>query len=429
MLKVRDVNLFLLSLWFSRGIAGDPRTDITPPKTIGLKEDKHPDHLLAVYDGEEFVFEESEWFLVNVIKLIWRYGFDYLRVKRWAESYLHMFMKIYQYQSEGYCFTSVEKLLHGLGDEEFVQMTKHSIDQALQKIGISQRFMKEMVDPIMRLSSGHRVNISAFAGMISLIGTASDLWTVEGGNKLICSGLLYSAKVNLIQGKVISIDTKRRPQRNGELVLLYEVNYTEGADTAYSMYDIVIMAAPFHPGKSQVRLRAFSQPISFTSGRYRQTFITLVEGSLNASYFGCRGSGPFRPTAVGTTANSRSSVLGASVSRPVTAAPDDRLSTSAPVWKVLSPQPLGQEQLSQLFPSREALREARFLSQPRYSPSDESPPFILHDHLYYLNAIEWAASTLEIMALSAKNAALLSHHRWFQQLEKVDQELKRKDEL
>ncbi|XP_032869960.1 prenylcysteine oxidase-like [Amblyraja radiata] len=386
-------------------------------RLLGLTEHDHHSNLLTVYNGEEFVFEESEWYIVNFFKLLWRYGFDFLRVKMWLESHQHKFMRIYQYQNLGYSFTSMDKMLHVLGGDTFVQMTKHSIDEALQNFGISQRFIDEMVGPIIRLTYGEGINVNAFVGMTSISETESDLWTVGEGNEKVCSGLLYATRVNLIKGKVTSVHAKKRPRRDGEVVTIYEVNYLADADTDYGIYDIVIVAAPLHSANPDIGFHAFSQPIDVVRGRYQQKVVTLVEGHLNASFFRYQGAGPFHPTTISTTVTSGSFVLGASVSLPVGSA-----EAPARVWKVLSSEPLGEEGLRGLFRSHTAVRQAQWLAHPRYSPEDRVPPFVLHHQLYHLNAIEWAASTLEMMAIAAKNVALLAHHRWFQQLDKVDQD-------
>lgn len=42
-------------------------------------------------------------------------------------------------------------------------------------------------------------------GAVSLAGAQNNLWAVEGGNKLVCSGLLKMANANLLQAKVNSI--------------------------------------------------------------------------------------------------------------------------------------------------------------------------------------------------------------------------------
>lgn len=54
-------------------------------------------------------------------------------------------------------------------------------------------------------------------GAVSLSGTDSGLWAVEGGNKLVCSGLLKASKSNLISGSVMSIEEKTRTKEIGKL--------------------------------------------------------------------------------------------------------------------------------------------------------------------------------------------------------------------
>ncbi|KAI4809922.1 hypothetical protein KUCAC02_018777 [Chaenocephalus aceratus] len=95
----------------------------------------------------------------------------------------------------------------------------------------------------------------------------------------------------------------------------------------------------------------------------------------------------------------------------------------AHVWKVFSPQPLTPEQLQDMFITWDSSSETRWLAYPIYRPPQrKTPPFILHNRLYYLNAVEWAASAMEMSAISARNVALLAHHRGHQQEVKVDQE-------
>lgn len=42
-------------------------------------------------------------------------------------------------------------------------------------------------------------------GAVSLAGAQANLWAVEGGNKLVCLGLLKLAKANLMQTQVTTI--------------------------------------------------------------------------------------------------------------------------------------------------------------------------------------------------------------------------------
>lgn len=54
-------------------------------------------------------------------------------------------------------------------------------------------------------------------GAVSLAGADSGLWAVDGGNKRVCSGLLYNSKSELIPARVTSISVKVRPSKSGTL--------------------------------------------------------------------------------------------------------------------------------------------------------------------------------------------------------------------
>lgn len=42
--------------------------------------------------------------------------------------------------------------------------------------------------------------------------------------------------------------------------------------------------------------------------------------------------------------------------------------------------------------------------------------FKLHDALYHINAIEWAASTMEMSAIAGRNVAILAYNDFLQKL-------------
>lgn len=59
----------------------------------GLSTIQSSGGLMGVYNGETLVFEESSWFIINMIKLIWHYGFQSLRMHMWVEDILDKFMR------------------------------------------------------------------------------------------------------------------------------------------------------------------------------------------------------------------------------------------------------------------------------------------------------------------------------------------------
>nr|XP_033804183.1 prenylcysteine oxidase 1 isoform X2 [Geotrypetes seraphini] len=425
-------SLLLCSLWIGArwgstskaGSKEDGEKLRYPPSKIGLSVRSRQASLTGIYNGEEFVFEESEWFIFNIIKLIWRYGFNFLRMYMWVEDLMDKFMRIYRYQSFEYSFSTVESLLHALGGNDFMHKLNCSINETMQKAGFSQKFINEIVIPAMRVNYGQSAKVNGFVGAVSLAGTDPGLWAVEGGNKLVCFGLLYSSKAQLILGTVTSIKEKSRPQRTGGILKLYEVSYQTAAGTLSNLYDIIIIATPLDHGMSNISFLGFNPPIVAFQKHFQQTVATFIYGHINASFFGCQEHSDFSLSEILTTGNSKLFLNSIGAVSPVKSINDHTLkpASTACIWKVFSPESLTEEQLEMLFTSYHAVIERKWLAYPQYNPPEKCPPIILHDRIYYINAIERAASAMEMSAIAAKNVALLSHHHWYDKLDRIDQE-------
>ncbi|KAG7476658.1 hypothetical protein MATL_G00085190 [Megalops atlanticus] len=394
---------------------------------LGLSQRSDVPGKMAIFDGEQLSFQESDWFIINFLRMLWQYGFNFLRMQMWVEGVLDKFMRIYQYQQFGYSFSSVERLLHAMGGDSFLHLANQTLEEAMLGAGFSQSFLNGIVAPATRVNYGQSVRINGFVGAVSLAGTDPGLWAVDGGNKKVCSGLLYHSKAELIPAQVTAISTKQRPIKTGGMASLYEVSYIEKSGSAHALYDIVIVATPLHQGVSQIAFHGFSPSIpSHFPGRYHQTIATLVHGLLNTSFLGVADppseflvSDILTMEHKGSIFNSLSSIdpvhIPPGYSRPP--------ASVRKVWKVFSPQPLTDTQLSQMFLSWEKVSEKRWLAYPSYSqPNRRTPPFVLHERLYYLGAVEWAASAMEMSAISARNLALLAHHHWHGMKGKIDQE-------
>lgn len=394
---------------------------------LGIPPRKDIPSKMAIFDGKELMFEESDWFIVNFLRMLWRYGFSFLRMHMWVESVLDKFMRIYQYQQYGYSFSTVDKLLHAMGGDSFLTLVNQTLEETMIGEGFSQTFINDIVAPITRVNYGQSVRIHGFVGAVSLAGADSGLWAVDGGNKRVCSGLLYNSKSELIPAAVTSISVKVRPSKTGTTASFYEVNYVGESGTAHSLYDIVIIATPLHQGKSDITFSGFSPPIpSHFPGRYHQTVATLVHGLLNMSYLGTtEPASKFTVSDILTTDSKGCAIKSLSSLDPVHIPEGYKRppASETKVWKVFSQQPLSQEQLKDMFLSWDSVSETPWLAYPSYHPPHRNtPPFILHSRLYYLNAVEWAASAMEMSAISARNVALLAHNRWHQQVNKIDQE-------
>ncbi|XP_050013871.1 prenylcysteine oxidase-like isoform X2 [Alexandromys fortis] len=300
-------------------------------KLLGLRQRREVVGRSAIFGGEHFVLEETDWYLLNLFRLWWHYGISFLRLQMWVEEVMEKFMRIYKYQAHGYAFSGVEELLYSLGEATFVNMTQRSVAESLLQGGVTQRFIDDVVSAVLRASYGQSASMPAFAGAMSLAGAQGNLWSVEGGNKLVCSGLLKLAKASVIHATVTS-----------------------------------------------VTLHTTDFPSFFC------TLDNICPVNISANF---RRKQP----------------------------------QEAAVWRVQSPKPLFRTELKTLFRSYYSVQTAEWQAHPLYGSRRSLPKFVLHDQLFYLNALEWAASSVEMMAVAAKNVALLAYNRWYQDLDKIDQ--------
>uniref|UniRef100_A0A8C0AGG1 Prenylcysteine oxidase 1 like n=3 Tax=Bovinae TaxID=27592 RepID=A0A8C0AGG1_BOSMU len=405
--------LAALAALLAAAATGDAR-----PSKIGLRHRREVGGRSAIFNGENFVLEETDWYLLNLFRLWWHYGISFLRLQMWVEEVMEKFMRIYKYQAHGYAFSGVEELLYSLGESAFVNMTQRSVAESLLQVGVTQRFIDDVVSAVLRASYGQSAAMPAFAGAMSLAGAQGSLWSVEGGNKLVCSGLLKLTKANVIHATVTTVTlqpTEGKP--------LYRVRYENEAGTGSDNYDIVVIATPLHlDNSSTIAFEGFDPPIDVVQGSFQPTVVSLVHGYLNSSYFGFPDPKLF-PFANILTTDFPSFFCALDNICPVNISASFRRKQpqEAAVWRVQSPQPLLRSQLKTLFRSYYSVQTAEWQAHPVHSPHTPLPRFTLHDQLFHLNALEWAASSVEVTAVAAKNVALLAFNRWYQDLDKIDQ--------
>ncbi|XP_062870879.1 prenylcysteine oxidase 1 isoform X2 [Trichomycterus rosablanca] len=70
---------------------------------LGLSARAEVPTKLAFFDGKELVFEESDWFIVNFLRMLWRYGLNSIRMHMWVEGILDKFMRLCTISSTACC--------------------------------------------------------------------------------------------------------------------------------------------------------------------------------------------------------------------------------------------------------------------------------------------------------------------------------------
>lgn len=201
------------------------------------------------------------------------------------------------------------------------------------------------------------------------------------------------------------------------------MRYEDEEGQGSGFYDMVVIAAPLHHGKSNLTFENFDPPIPELSGSFQPTVTSVVHGYLNSSYFGFPDPKLFPFASILTTDtpnlffNAMDNICPVNISSSFR-----RKQPQEPaVWRVLSQQPLDKQQLKTLFRSYYSVQVTEWQAYPYYDSTKTLPPIVLHDNLFYLSGVEWVASSMEMISMAAKNVALLAYNRWYQDLEKIDQ--------
>lgn len=228
--------------------------------------------------------------------------------------------------------------------------------------------------------------------------------------------LLERSQATLINARVTNITL--RPETED-----FQVNSVYGKDFTSSLYDMIIIATPL-AANTQANIKFLNFPKNFTfPGKYHRTICTIVHGKLNVTYFGFENE----KEAVDEILTVKQGLLFNSIGRlnPV----DYKRNEGAfDVWKVFSQRPLTKAELNDLFLQQKNVHIVDWLAYPHYLSEQRTDEFILHKHLFYINAIEWAASAMEMSVVGAKNVGLLSYKAWTgiseaEEIENIKEEL------
>ncbi|OMO57231.1 Prenylcysteine lyase [Corchorus capsularis] len=372
-------------------------------KLLGLKVKPPPaseddDSMsLGIWDGKKFVFKtfqvDSKFpfvqkivSLVNNVYLFFRYGFSLLKMNSFVESTVDSFLKYYESPETRPVFETVDEMLKWAG---LYNLTTRPLLDELVDIKLSPLLIEELITVITRINYGQSVYISGLAGAVSLAGSGGGLWSIEGGNWQMAAGLINTSDVSLHLSEVI--------ESISYLGEYYELNSTKG--NSYSC-EVAVVATPL----DEVNIQ-FTPSISIPERKLQHTHTTFVRGLLNPAYFGLSTVAQI-PELIGTLEDpdipfSSISVLKCYDEKDVT-------------YKVFSREPMADALLDSIFSTRQETIRINWGAYPHYEAPEVFAPFILDgQHLYYVNAFENAASTMETMAVAAENVARLILSRYF----------------
>ena len=341
---------------------------------------------VGVWDGRRFAFRTRNSALVTRLAAVLSFGvIAPLRLQRAVARGVEQWNQVYEHLERGTAFDSPSALCSELGLADLLHKDGR---QWLADSGVRGRFVDQYATPVGRIMYGQDVSMNGLATSIALAGAglAGSLFSVGGGNRRVCEGLVRDAGAMLQTGTEVA-----GVSREGAG---FTVQLSEGRSVSH---DVVVLATPAGPGA--LALSGVEPPESALRARpFQITWATFIKGTPRAEYFGLARAGDLPDTVLTVEDDTIPfSSLGL-----VATSTDGAL-----VYKLFSRDPVAESLLDQLFCSRDALEQIRWEAYPVLRPSNDLPPFRLADGLYWVNAMEFAVSTMETEAVAARNVANL----------------------
>ncbi|XP_047315224.1 farnesylcysteine lyase [Impatiens glandulifera] len=364
---------------------------------LNLTVKKPSSSSFGIWDGDKFIFRTLEssgfWILDQVISLVdsvqmlWRYGFSLFRMNNFIEITVNKFLKYYESCESRPVFETVDEMLKWAG---LYNLTSRILQEELINARLSPALIDELVTVITKINYGQSVNISGLAGAVSLAGSGEGLWAIEGGNWQMAAGLIRSSDVTLHLSEEI--------ESVSDFGDYYELNSTQG--NSYKC-EVTVVATPL----DEINLLFTPKPWVLPERKLQHTHATFVRGLLDPAYFGVKAASGI-PELVGTIETPDLPFTSISVLKEHT--------ESDKTYKIFSRATLTDTLLGNLFSTRTETIRIDWAAYPQYEAPERFAPIILDGkHLYYVNAFENAASTMETSAVSAENVARLILSRKF----------------
>ncbi|KAF9210865.1 hypothetical protein BGZ59_008830 [Podila verticillata] len=387
-------------------------------KELGLETKPLDDEKVAIWNGSEFVFEESPWKFWSIVKGLRRWGIAPLKLRRILKKTLDNLL-------ESYTTPDAFDSIAGFAERfNLHKVAAQFTDSFLSEQGIGKLYSEEIVEVATRVNYGSNLDeIHALGALVTM--AADDALQIKGGNFQIFEGMIGKSQANVRLNTKIARVRKLVPEYEGADPR-FEVITTTGQK---EIFDHIVIAAPIQSTNIDFDLNLPPLP----KVNYRTIHATFVRGHVNPNYFHA-ASDKF-PTHILTT-NSDAEFTSLSI--------QVKLSNGETVTKIFSPKVVEEDLLDRLYSNRTWVKRKEWKAYPELAPIPELNPlledklltaseihqYVLKQHLrkeeeaqkaaevawgqvevvpgvYYVNAFEPLISTMETETIAGKNVARL----------------------
>ncbi|KAI8582619.1 hypothetical protein K450DRAFT_226121 [Umbelopsis ramanniana AG] len=375
--------------------------------TLTTLVDKNISEKIGVWDGQQFLFQESNsgWF--DKVRAVWRYGLTPLKVKKMVSDITSRWLKVYD---NAPAFTNMDQLVKALGLKREIEMTAANY-YAAEK-GLNERYLREIVQSATRVNYGQDLDeLHALGSHISM--AAAGAHSVKGGNFKIFEEFALRSGADIRLNTVVKdIQTSLEYDDNCDPVTQYILQTSDGA---MESFDAVVIAAPLQ----STNLKSFRRP---EYPKYKTIHVTLVAGRPNPTKFGKKISNV--PTTIVTTGAPYLEHF-ENGTQPFTTFAQHKFvkQTKETVVKMFSAKRMEEDELSRLFFSRSWTYRKKWDAYPELRTVEAAHwmPIVLDGNtengidtagIFYVNSFESLFSTMESQTVASKNIVRLLHQEW-----------------
>lgn len=359
---------------------------------------------VGVFRNRTMLFQTGSWKLINLVKVLWRYGLAPIRAKWVLDANLKKFFKIYDHlrnKTETFEnlgeFLDIIHLRHLLGIDMEDYFTQNSI---------SQKYTEELFNGMIAGIYNQNKEINAFASFVTLAGTTLKAFKITGGNSVLIETIVKKLKSYGEEKFKLYLDEKVE-----EIYQDAEGKMRIVSKRGEFVYDYIILANPLL--KSSIKFRNFEiserdkQPKLFQVNE-----LTDIRGEPNPEYFGLEKDHKLPKLILSVNKNESESISEIMHFRKVESKEKDKLHETN-LYKIQADKKFSKEEIDKLGLFKEGY-EITFnhhwdFAYPKLLPVNNEtltnlPNFRIHKKIFHLNAIELAASCMEMSMISAMNA-------------------------
>ena len=201
--------------------------------SAGYARPRESKNILGIWDGEGFVFLESDnfhWW--NVIKAIWRYGWAPFWTQKLMKRTVNRFLKLYEPP-----FFPFQSLSVAAADAGLMETLMSTGADYLRENAISEAFSREVIQASTRVN--YAQNLPLIHGLETMVCMATDgAVSVVGGNWQIFAGMLDSSSAHI---RLNTSVTAMNRNDNGTFTVSYQEDYQL---TREALFDEIVIAGP-----------------------------------------------------------------------------------------------------------------------------------------------------------------------------------------